>query len=147
MSDGARRAPPLVRLASRLHRGMLRLSRGRIGGRVGKADVLVLETRGRRTDAVRATPLFYVRDDRDLVVVASNGGRPTHPAWYHNLVAEPRVHIRIGDDEWPALARTATPSEKARLWPRVVAAFSGYESYRKKTARDIPLVILRRVDA
>jgi deazaflavin-dependent oxidoreductase (nitroreductase family) len=130
-----------------IHTALYRLSAGRIGGRVWNADVLLLETKGRRTGARRTTPLMYVRDGEDLVVVGSNGGRPHHPAWYLNLLSEPRVRVRSGAEEWIASARTADPDKKARLWPRVVATYSGYESYRKNTTRDIPLVILRRVDA
>jgi deazaflavin-dependent oxidoreductase (nitroreductase family) len=130
-----------------IHMALYRLSAGRIGGRIWNAEVLLLETKGRRTGARRTTPLMYVRDGDDHVVVGSNGGRPNHPAWYLNLLSESRVRVRAGAGEWIASARTADPDEKARLWPRVVAAYSGYESYRKNTTRDIPLVILRRVDA
>jgi deazaflavin-dependent oxidoreductase (nitroreductase family) len=129
-----------------LHRALFSLSGGRLGGRIWNAEVLLLETTGRRTGARRSTPLMFIRDGQDLVLVASNGGLPHHPSWYLNLVSEPRVRVQVGTEKWSASARTADADEKARLWPRVVAAYSGYDSYRRKTTRDIPLVILRRAD-
>ena len=80
---------------------------------------LLLTTRGRKSGVLRRTALIYGRDADAYLVVASQGGSPRHPAWYLNLEAEPRVHVQVGPEEFDALARPATPEERARLWPEV----------------------------
>ena len=102
---------------------------------------------GRRRSVMLTSPVF--EPDR-LVLVASKGGDDRHPDWYRNLVAEPDVEITVEGELRPFRARTASPSEKAELWPKVVAAYKGYAGYQRRTTRDIPLVICeardRRVD-
>lgn len=106
---------------------------------------LLLTTRGRRSGKARRTPLIYGRDGEDYVIVASAGGSPTAPAWYHNLSADPRVRVQVMAERFDATARTATPEEKARLWPVMTAIWPAYDEYQAKTSRNIPIVILRRV--
>ncbi|HEY8452201.1 MAG: nitroreductase family deazaflavin-dependent oxidoreductase [Micromonosporaceae bacterium] len=119
------------------------------GGRDGHvwngATTLLLTTRGRRTGKARRTPLIYGRDGDRYLVVASKGGSPRHPEWYLNLTADPRVRVQVADEVFDAVARTATPEEKARLWPIMTAQWPAYDEYQAKTDRDIPLVILTRV--
>jgi deazaflavin-dependent oxidoreductase (nitroreductase family) len=134
----------LVKLLGRLHAGVFRLSRGRVAGRVGKAPVLLLTTTGRRTGARRTTPLLYLRDREQLAIVASFGGAPTHPAWYLNLCASPEVGVDTGRERFTATARTATPEERERLWPKLVKLYGGYAGYQLKTARTIPVALLKR---
>lgn len=105
---------------------------------------LLLTTRGRRTGKARRTPLIYGRHEDAYLVVASKGGSPEHPQWYLNLSADPRVRVQVGDEVFDAVARTATPEEKARLWPVMTVQWPAYDDYQKKTDRDIPLVILTR---
>jgi deazaflavin-dependent oxidoreductase (nitroreductase family) len=81
-------------------------------------------------------------DAGNLVIVASKGGNPRHPAWFHNLRANPDVTIQVGSKRRPVRARVATPQERARLWPKVVATYGGYKGYQERTEREIPLVIL-----
>ncbi len=106
---------------------------------------LLLTTRGHRSGLLRRTALIYGRDGDDYVVVASYGGAPEHPYWYRNLDADPDVQVQVGAEKFTARARTASPEEKARLWPDMVAIFPTYEGYQAKTERDIPVVVLERV--
>lgn len=130
------------------HALTFRLTKGRVGGRIGEHDVVLLTTTGRRSGQPRTVPLTYLPDDGRLVLVASNGGRDQHPAWYLNLSADPNVVAQLHGDETRHLrARVATPEEKAVLWPRVVAWWDRYEGYQRKTSRDIPLVILEDAPA
>lgn len=87
-------------------------------------------------------PLLFLRDGPKLVVIASYGGRPDHPAWYHNLVADPAVTVQIGGKRYSMVARTADPEERATWWPQVVAAYEGYAEYQSRTDREIPIVFL-----
>jgi deazaflavin-dependent oxidoreductase (nitroreductase family) len=103
---------------------------------------LLLTTRGRKSGVLRRTALIYVRDGEDYLVVASRGGDPQHPAWYLNLEADPQVHVQVGKEEFDARARTATDSERARLWPLATEVWPAYDDYQKKTDRQIPIVVL-----
>ncbi len=133
-----------VRVMSRVTIALYRGTRGKIAGRVGKAPILLLTTTGRRTGAKRTTPLLYLRDGDRIAVVASYGGRPSHPAWYLNLTANPPVEVQVGRERFAAIARTATPDERAQLWPRLVEMYPAYASYEQRTSREIPVVLLER---
>lgn len=132
----------LFRAAVGFHVRLYRLSGGKLGGRIGKAPVLLLTHKGRRSGALRTTPLLYLTDGDDLVVVASYGGAPKHPAWYHNLQASPEVDVELGRVRRPVRARTATPQERSRYWPQLVGMYRSYDSYQRKTDREIPVVVL-----
>jgi deazaflavin-dependent oxidoreductase (nitroreductase family) len=108
--------------------------------------VLLLDHVGARSGAHRTTPLVYVDDPPDVVIVASKGGHPSHPAWYHNLRAHPNVTVQIGTERRAVRAREASPSEHERLWPMAVATYSGYRGYQQRTDRIIPLMILEPRD-
>jgi deazaflavin-dependent oxidoreductase (nitroreductase family) len=87
--------------------------------------------------------LLYVEDGKDLVIVASKGGFPKHPAWYHNLLANPDAKAQIGSEHRPVHARVATPEERNRLWTMAVKAYGGYRDYAARSkGREIPLVVL-----
>ena len=105
---------------------------------------LLLTTRGRRSGKLRRTALIYGRDGEAYVIVASQGGDPRHPAWYLNLEADPTAQVQVGADRFTARARTATPEEKARLWPMMADIWPAYDDYQAKTERDIPVVVLER---
>lgn len=105
---------------------------------------LLLTTRGRKSGQLRRTALIYAQDGDRYLVVASAGGSDRHPAWYLNLSAHPDVTVQIKADTFAARARTATAEEKKELWPRAVAVFPRWDTYRSKTDRDIPLVIIER---
>jgi deazaflavin-dependent oxidoreductase (nitroreductase family) len=118
---------------------------GSVGGSHGGAPVLLLTTTGRRTGKVRTTPLLYLVDGETLVVVASYGGAPKHPAWYLNLGAKADVVVQIRRDVERRRARTASAEERARLWPLLVAMYANYATYQRRTSREIPVVILERL--
>ena len=109
------------------------------------APTLVLITTGRSSGKQRRTMLIYGRDGGNYLLVASQGGAPDHPQWYKNLVANPEVQIQVLADKFTARARTASPEEKARLWPIMTGHWPAFDDYQAKTTRDIPLVILERV--
>jgi deazaflavin-dependent oxidoreductase (nitroreductase family) len=124
------------------HRGILRATGGRVGWSVGRMPVVELHTRGRSTGRRRSTMLTApVHGNGRYILVASRGGDIRHPDWYRNLVANPDVELTVKDSTFLMRARTASPSEKAELWPEIVAAYPGYARYERKTTRDIPVVI------
>jgi deazaflavin-dependent oxidoreductase (nitroreductase family) len=109
-----------VKTLSAIHRAIYSASGRRIGNRIAGMPVLLLTTVGRRTGKQRTVPLTFIEEDGGLVLVASYGGRPHNPAWFENLIVNPQVDVRIGNEVRTLTARGATPDERARLWPRVV---------------------------
>ncbi|MGW4469957.1 nitroreductase family deazaflavin-dependent oxidoreductase [Nonomuraea sp. NPDC004354] len=107
---------------------------------------LLLTTRGRRSGKRRRTALIYGQDGDRYLLVASNAGSAQHPAWYLNLIADPEVDVQVAAEKFTARARLATAEEKGPLWERMAEIFPLYDSYQEKSARDIPLVILERLD-
>ena len=105
------------------------------------AECVILTTKGRKSGQPRRSPLIRIRDGDRYLVVASMGGSPAHPLWYRNLVADPSVVIQDRDEIHHLTARTASPEEKADLWPKAVAEWPAYDEYQERTERDIPLVI------
>ena len=124
------------------HRLALGVTGGRWPRRLLGMEPVELHTTGRRSGQKRSTMLTAPVIDGDRVVlVASKGGHSDHPDWYRNLTANPRVEITRDGDTTPMVARTATPEERAELWPRIVASYKGYEGYQRNTDREIPVVI------
>jgi deazaflavin-dependent oxidoreductase (nitroreductase family) len=121
-------------------------SDGRKGHRWHGVDTLLLTTRGRRSGKLRRTALIYRRDGERYVVVASTGGGDHHPAWYLNLVDDPEVRVQVGADTFAARASTAEGAERARLWEEMASVWPDYDRYQAKTDREIPVVVLERVD-
>lgn len=134
----------MLKFSNRLHRGLLGLSGGRLGWRTAGMPVLKLTTVGRRSGQERTVMLTSPHQEGEaLVIVASKGGEDTHPAWYLNLVENPEVKVAVkGSSAMPMRASVVPASERARLWPLVTAAYSGYAGYQEKTDREIPLVVL-----
>lgn len=132
----------IAKAANVLHRSVFKASKGKVGGKVGSMPVVQLTTTGRKSGQPRTVMLTSpVQLGDDVVLVASYGGDDAHPAWYVNLVANPTVTITMAGREFTATARTASPEEKAELWPRITGAYKGYAGYQTKTDRDIPVVI------
>ena len=127
---------------ARLHTSLFRATAGRVGGRIVNSPVLLLNAAGRKTGRQRTTPLLYLRDGDRYVTVASNGGTREHPVWWLNLKANPDATVEIGGRRVRVRAEEAGPEEKARLWPRLVEMYPGYESYQRTTDREIPVVVL-----
>lgn len=141
-STGAVLGDRAMAVLSGFHRRLIRVSRGRLGWRIGRLVTVELHTTGRHSGLPRTAILSapIVEPDR-VVLVASKGGSDRHPAWYLNLVADPDVVVDRREGRRAMRARTASPDEKAELWPRVTAAYPGYARYQERTRRDIPLVI------
>jgi F420H(2)-dependent quinone reductase len=126
-----------------LHVAAYRATGGLLGHRVPFAPpMLLLDHVGARSGVHRTSALAYVRDGENLVVIASKGGHPRHPSWFHNLRANPDTTVQVGAERRPVRARLATPDERTRLWPRAVDAWGPFEAYQRRTAREIPLVVL-----
>lgn len=104
--------------------------------------VIILTTTGAKSGRIRKTPLMRVEHDGAYAAVASRGGAPTHPVWYHNVVADPRVELQDGPVRQDMTAREVTGDEKARWWERSVAAYPPYAEYQQKTDREIPVFVL-----
>jgi proline iminopeptidase len=120
------------------------------GGDVGHiwkegSTVLLLTTKGRKTGRETTTPLIYAQDDDRYIVVASQGGAPTHPGWYRNLVRHPEVEVQVEDDIFFARARTAQGDERERLWRKANEVWPHFDEYAKRTERVIPVVVLERL--
>lgn len=134
---------PVLRRAMAGHTFLYRASGGRLGHRFpGSPPMLLLEHSGAKSGAHRTSPLVYVADGDDVVIVASKGGHPRHPAWFHNLRAHPDTTVQIGTERRLVHARVATAAERKRLWPKALETYGGYAGYQERTGREIPLVIL-----
>jgi F420H(2)-dependent quinone reductase len=134
---------PLINRAFGMHTAVYRASRGLIGHRIpGLPPMLLLDHKGAKSGVERTTPLVYLDDDGRWVIVASKGGHAKHPAWFHNLKANPDTKIQVGSRKVDVRARVATAAEHKKLWPRLVDIWSDYAVYQKRTDRKIPLVIL-----
>ena len=141
--------PPLMKYAAKAQVWCYRRTNGRIGGRwrVGSAfrrpvPVLLLDHVGRRSGTKYTTPLLYLEDGPDLVVVASQGGLPRNPQWFSNLRASPDTQVQVGAQLRLVRAREAAPDERAALWPRLVELYADFASYASWTDRTIPVVVL-----
>jgi deazaflavin-dependent oxidoreductase (nitroreductase family) len=121
---------------------LLSTSRGKLVTHFLGKPLLLLATVGRKTGKPRTTPLFYLRDGQNLVVVASAGGRSRHPAWYRNLQANPEVTVQIGRKVRKMSARNATGEEVLELWPRLTSMFWVWEKFQDRSVRSFPVVIL-----
>jgi deazaflavin-dependent oxidoreductase (nitroreductase family) len=142
--------PKLIKYMAKAQVRLFRLTNGRIGSkwRVGAGfrkpvPTLLLEHVGRKSGTTFTTPLLYLADGPNLVIVASQGGLPKNPQWYPNLVAHPDtvVHLR-GERGRRVRARVASPEERATLWPRLVDLYADFAKYAVWTDREIPVVIL-----
>jgi deazaflavin-dependent oxidoreductase (nitroreductase family) len=110
--------------------------------------VVIVTTRGNKSGKVRKTPLMRVEHDGEYALVASQGGAPTHPVWYHNLVADPTaVTIQDGPEPFDVVVREVSGDERAVWWERAVAAFPPYAEYQTKTERQIPVLVATRTGA
>ncbi|WP_329179689.1 nitroreductase family deazaflavin-dependent oxidoreductase [Streptomyces decoyicus] len=117
-------------------------SGGEEGTTMRGLPVVVLTTRGAKSGKIRKSPLMRVEHDGTYAVVASMGGAPRHPVWYHNVVADPRVELQDGPVRQDMTAREVTGEEKSLWWGRAVEAYPDYDDYQEKTDRRIPVFVL-----
>ena len=136
----------LIRVITDVNVWLLSRSKGRIGTRFLGVDVLLLVTVGRRSGQARTTPLFYLRDGENFVLVASRGGTSRHPDWYQNIERTPEVTVQVANETRAMLARPATEEETQELWPKLVAMFSVWERFQQRSSRSFPVVILSPTD-
>ena len=119
-----------------------RANEGKVGGHFEGANLLILQTIGAKSGKERVNPLMYLPDDDRYVIIASKAGAPSNPDWYYNVVANPDVTIEVGTEELQAQASVADEPERSELYERMVAVAPGFDEYRQKTDRTIPVVIL-----
>jgi deazaflavin-dependent oxidoreductase (nitroreductase family) len=138
----------IIKLMSVLHRAGYRATGGRLGKnwRLGsawrkKVPICLLTTTGRTSGKPRTVPLVFLADGDRVIVVASQGGLPKNPQWYHNVLHDPNVEVTVGRRMRPMRARPATSTERAELWPRLVEMYADFASYATWTDREIPVVI------
>jgi F420H(2)-dependent quinone reductase len=127
-------APPIDKVLMPLTRGRVRLS-------VTK-PTLLLHTTGAKSGEPRTSPVIFCRDGDRVVVIASNGGNPRHPSWYHNLHAHPRCELSIRGKRRPYVARRVEGEERERLWRQGVDLYEGWLDYDARANRDIPVIVL-----
>jgi F420H(2)-dependent quinone reductase len=134
--------PRTIRLMGRLHAWLWRLTGGRFVDGIGAAPFILLTTKGRKTGRSRTTPVLYLEDGGDLIVVASFGGNDMQPAWYLNLRDCPEAEVVIRDERRRMTSRKLSSDEKKIIWPRLVKLYPQFEIYQQRTSREIALVRL-----
>ena len=122
-----------------------RANSGKVGGGFAGKTLLLLHTVGAISGQERINPVAYVADGDRLVIIASKGGAPTHPDWYHNVLAHPLVTVEVGTEKFQAQAAIAAEPERTRLYDQMVEMLPGFAEYRRKTTRVIPVIILTRI--
>ena len=133
---------------TRVNIALFRATGGRAGGSIGKARILLLHHTGRRSGQQRVSPLLYLQDGANVVVVASKGGVDKHPAWFHNLMAMEATEVELpGRERRRVRPRVAEGDERERLWSRLVGIYRPYASYATYTDRQIPVVVLEPAQA
>ncbi len=133
------------RLLTRLHIAAFRVTRGRLGARVGHVEQVLLTTTGRRSAQPRTTPLAATPDGSSLILVASNNGKDQDPAWFGNLVSHPEVTVQRRGVTFTAVAHVLAGEEREAAWQLAVATYGGYARYATRTSRVIPVVRLEQL--
>ncbi len=134
-----------MRLFMLLHAALYRLTKGRLGGVIGGNPLLLLHVTGRRTGKHYTIPLMFIRDGDAFVVIASAMGAPKHPAWFLNLLAQPRTTVQVRGTTVAVEASEAQGEERRRLWQRLRAPAPFLDRHEQKAGRAIPVVVLRPV--
>ena len=121
-----------------------RANQGKVGGQFEGAPMVLITTTGAKSGQRRTSPLVYFRDDDRIVIFASKAGAPTHPDWYHNLVANPQVTVEVEGDTFEATADVLEGDERDRIFDAQAELMPGFRSYADNTSRVIPVVALNR---
>jgi F420H(2)-dependent quinone reductase len=136
-----------LRWTGRLNTPLYRLSGGRIGGRVGRAPVLLLTTTGRKSGQPRTAPIVYLADGDNVVLINTNAGNAKVPAWSLNLEANPEAEVELGRKRFPVRARIAAGEERTDLWRKHVEQFAGFDSYKEKLDREPSVFVLEPISS
>ena len=138
----------LIRIISRIHGYMYSGSGGRIGKKLGNQDIILLTTIGRKSGKKRNVPLAVIRYEDKYLVIGSFGGSPVHPAWFLNMQSNPDVQIRLGSKVIKARASIIRKldDDYEKLWNKAVNVYQGFDSYKRATDREIPIIVLTRTD-
>jgi deazaflavin-dependent oxidoreductase (nitroreductase family) len=131
-----------LRWTGKLNTPLYRLSGGRIGGKVGRAPVLLLTTTGRKSGQPRTAPIVYLADGNNVILINTNAGNARIPAWSLNLEANPEAEVELGRKRKPVRARVAEGEERADLWRKHVEQFEGFDSYKQKLDREPSVFVL-----
>jgi deazaflavin-dependent oxidoreductase (nitroreductase family) len=121
-----------------------RANHGRVGGHFAGAPLLLLHTTGAKSGEPRVNPVMYLERGDRLMVFATYAGQPVNPAWYHNLKADPKVTVEVGDEVYDAVATEVTGAERDEIYAEQAARFPGFAEYERKTSRKIPVIALTR---
>lgn len=119
-----------------------RANEGKVGGHFEGATLLLLHTTGAKSGLPRINPLVYIADNERYVVVASKGGAPSNPDWYHNIVANSEVSVEVGTEKFQAVATVSVEPERTQLYEQVEAVNPGFTEYKNKTTRIIPIITI-----
>jgi deazaflavin-dependent oxidoreductase (nitroreductase family) len=122
-----------------------RANSGKVGGPFAGKTLLLLHTVEAKSGQERVNPVAYVRDGDRIVIIASKGGAPNNPDWYHNILAHPLVTVEVGTEQFQARAATVSEPERTRIYNLMVAMMPGFAEYQQKTTRVIPVMALTRV--
>jgi len=123
-----------------------RADRDKGGGAMKGRPLLLLTTTGAKSGQLRTKPMMFIPDGDRLLVIASNAGAAIHPDWYRNLVAHPEVTVEVGNETFKAIATVTEGLERQRLWSRVVELYPFFADHQAKTSRQIPVIVLRRLE-
>jgi deazaflavin-dependent oxidoreductase (nitroreductase family) len=134
---------PIGRLFIAGHVGLYRASHGRFGSQISGLPVALVTTTGKKTGKQRTVPVASFQDGDDVVVIASYGGSPSHPAWFTNMLAKPEVTVQVGSRVFPARAEVVSGVDRERIWKMVVDRAPNFGNYQQKTTRVIPVVRLK----
>ena len=141
MSEPTYQKPDLSLLGEE-HVRVYRETGGETGYLWNGAPILLLTTKGRLSGEPRTIAIIFSKVGDSYVIIASKGGSPTHPKWYLNVLEEPRVQVQVKAERFEAIARTAGPGERERLWAEAVKTWPNYDVYQSRTTREIPVVVL-----
>ena len=134
-----------IKLFMKLNVFLFRLSGGRLGNKMGNQEVLLLHTVGHRSGKSYVTPLGFIRDGENFLIVGSNWGKEAHPGWHHNLKAQPEANIQVGTETVPVLAREAEGTEFQKLWELVTGKNKQYIHYQQRMTRQAPIIVLEPI--
>jgi deazaflavin-dependent oxidoreductase (nitroreductase family) len=122
-----------------------RANSGKVGGAFEGKTLLILHTTGAKSGEERVNPVAYIMDGDRLVIIASKAGAPTNPNWFHNILANPKVKVEVGAEQFEARAVIEPEPERTRLYNKMVEVMPGFAEYQQKTTRVIPVITLKRI--